>query len=124
SLHIFRAWVLLHAPNDQRLTSDEALQLLRELQPVFTTPPEIPPPYFVRALVHTAAGQWEEARLDLVQCRKLLGKDELPTTVGAYSAWYRQAGAATTVYLDATQEVLAHLPVSPGLRIRLGEEVL
>jgi serine/threonine protein kinase len=123
-LHTFRTWLALHAPADERLTREEVQRLLRDLQPAFVTPPEIPNPYFVRALVLAAAGQWDEARLDLGRCRSLLGKAELQTTVAVYGQWYARSAASTTEYLDATQEVLANLPVPPSWRVRLGEEVL
>jgi hypothetical protein len=115
--------VALHAPADRRLTPEEALQVLRELDPAITPAPQAPAPYFVRALVRASAGQWEEARLDLGRCRALLGREELSATEPAFAAWVRQANAATTLYLDATQDVLALLPVPPELRIRLGEDV-
>jgi hypothetical protein len=122
-LPTFKAWLSLQAPED-RLSSDEVKRLLRELQAAFETPPDTYHPYFVRALLHAAAGDWAEARYDLSQCRRLLGQDALPTSNSVYAGWYARSNGHTTDYLDATQEVLAALSAPVNVRIRLGETVL
>jgi serine/threonine protein kinase len=123
-LHSLKAWLRLQTPPDGTLTAEEANHVLRDLQASFDVPPEDFNPYFVRALVYASAGNWEEARRDLRQCRRKLGKDTLPTGQSFYQAWFAQASTATTRYLDASQELLWNLPVPMDLRIRLSEEIL
>jgi tetratricopeptide (TPR) repeat protein/predicted Ser/Thr protein kinase len=123
-LHTWRAWLRLHAPVDGVLTTDEVDRVLRDLAPVFETPPEEFNPYFVRALLHAAAGRWEDARRDLRQCRRLLGNGPLSTNVGPYAAWFDTSAGSTTEFLDAAQDVCQQMPVTVDLRIQLSTTVL
>jgi tetratricopeptide (TPR) repeat protein len=123
-LHVVKAWLRFHSPPDGILSGDEAERILADLQPIFETPPQDFTPYFVRALLHAAAGNWEEARRDVQQCRRQRGSDDLPTGVGGYAAWFNQANASTTEFLDATLTLLDSLNVPADLRIRLAEKLL
>jgi hypothetical protein len=128
-LHTFKAWLRLQAPPDGILTRDEVERILLDFQPAFETPPEDFNSHFIRALVHLAAGQWEEGRRDLRDCRRKLGKDRLPTAEQAYNNWFDRATVAMPKgldarYLDASLEVLATLAVPEDLRIRLAQELL
>jgi tetratricopeptide (TPR) repeat protein len=125
-VHTFLAYARLQAPPDGLLTPEEAEHILRDLQPAFENPPDDFNSYFVRALALTAAGRWDEARHDLHECRRRLGKDDLPTSVPAYADWFRKAvrPAPGIAYLQATLDVTAGLAVPVDLRVKLGEELL
>src|SRR5262249_50147793 len=73
-------------------------------------------------LVQAAAGRWEGARHDLRQCRRRLGRDDLPGAVPAYGEWLARANASTAEYLYATRGVLDYLPGPGDLRVRLCPE--
>ena len=123
--HTFQTYLRLQTPPDGLLTPDDAEQLLRDLRPAFEAPPEEFNPWFVRALVRSAAGRWEdEARADLRECRQRLGADDLPTWVPAYAEWFRRAEGPSLEYQYATLDVLAGLSVAVDLRVRLGEDLL
>jgi hypothetical protein len=123
-LYTFRAWLNIQDPPDGALSSREIERIIRELEPAFETPPEDFNPYFVHALLHACAGDWEAARTDLRQCGRKLGKDRLPAAVATQSEWFNRAGGPATEFFYYTQEVLGELPVPVDVRIRLGEEVL
>jgi tetratricopeptide (TPR) repeat protein len=123
-LHTFKAWLHLQVRSDSILTTEEAKQLLADLQPVLDTSAEDFSLYFVRALLQAAAGQWEAAREDLRKSRRKLGKDDLPTTIATYNEWFGRANASTTEYLEATLSLLWALPVHADLRIRIATELM
>jgi tetratricopeptide (TPR) repeat protein len=118
------AWLTMLNQPDGLLSPDETGRILKDLQPVFATPPEAFNPYFVRALVLAAAGRWWDAREDLQQCRQRLGQDRYPSDVPVHNEWFGRSTAAPTEYLDYTQSLLDTMPVPGDVRIRLGEEVL
>jgi predicted Ser/Thr protein kinase len=123
-LYTFRAWLQLQVPPDGILSAEEVQRILRDFQPAFDTPPDDASPYFVRALLQAAAGNWDEARRDLRQCRRNLGRDDLPTTVPTYADWLAKAHASTSEFLYSTRDLLGYLSVPVEVRIRLGEELL
>jgi tetratricopeptide (TPR) repeat protein len=123
-LYTFKAWLALRTERDNVLTGEDVGRILRELDPVFATPPDTFNPYFVRALLQAAGGRWWEARADLQQCQRRLAAGRLPSEVPVHNEWFGRANAAPTEYLDYTQTLLDGLPVPPGRRIRLAEEVL
>jgi tetratricopeptide (TPR) repeat protein/predicted Ser/Thr protein kinase len=123
-LYTFRAWLQLQVPPDGILSAEEVQRILHELQPAFDTPPDDASPYFVRALLEAAVGNWDEARRDLRLCRRNLGRDDLATTVPAYADWLAKAHASTSEYLYSTRDLLGYLSVPVEVRIRLGEELL
>jgi serine/threonine protein kinase len=124
SLHVFKAWLRLHSPPDGFLTREEVERMILELQPVFEAQSQDFAPYFVRALLQAAAGNWEEARNDARQCRRRLGTDDLPTGVDGYSAWLSQSNTTTSAFLEATQVILWNLTVPVDSRVRVGDALL
>jgi serine/threonine protein kinase len=123
-LYTFRAWLQLQVPPDGTLSAEEVQRILHDFQPAFDTPPDDASSFFVRALLQAAAGSWDEARRDLRLCRRNLHRDDLPTTVPAYSDWLAKAHASTSEYLYSTRDLLGYLSVPVEVRIRLGEELL
>jgi hypothetical protein len=129
-LHTLRAWLRLQVPLDGPLTVEEVDRILHDHQSASLRPPDEFNADFVRALLEAAAGRWDDARRALRGCRRKLGKDDLPTSVPAFAAWFSQANAAAAAkapsirFLNATAEVLNYLPVADGLRVTLAEEVL
>jgi tetratricopeptide (TPR) repeat protein len=124
SLHVFKAWLRLHSPPDGALTAEEVERMIGDLKPVFATQPQDFTPYFVRALLQAAAGNWEDARQDVRLCRRYLGSDDLPTGVDGYAAWLSQANTSTADFLDSTQVILWNLTVPVDSRLRVGEALL
>jgi hypothetical protein len=127
-LHTVKAWLRLQAPPDGLLTVEEIDRILNDFQLAVDRSDDFNP-YFVRALLNAAAGRWKEARSDLRACRgrlgKQLGRDTLPTNVGAFNDWFVQANTAPmTKYAYATSDVLGNLPVAEDQRIRLAETIL
>jgi tetratricopeptide (TPR) repeat protein len=126
SIYSLRAWLQLLDPAGSGLTAEEAKAVLRDMELGFETPTDDYHPYFIRAVVQAAAGQWEQARIDLEQCRQKLGKDTLPTSEPAYNRWFSQREASTTRFLFATLESLMDAPIHLAVeqRMHLAEEVL
>jgi tetratricopeptide (TPR) repeat protein len=125
--YTLRAWLRLQAPPpaDGPLSSADIDRILREFEPAFDSPLEDWNTSFVRALLYAAAGRWDDARRDLRECRRKLGKEALPTRDGTYTEWLTRAvSGPDTRYYDATLDVLWYLAVSEDLRVGLGEEVL
>jgi hypothetical protein len=128
-MHTLKAWLRLMAPSptDGLLTASDIDRILNDYQAAFDKPDDFNS-YFVRALLHAAAGQWEEARSDLRACRRMLtklGKEALPTSIPSYNDWFVQANTAPlTKYVYATSELLVYLPIVDDLKIRLAETVL
>jgi serine/threonine protein kinase len=123
-LYTVKAWLNIGSQPDGVLTPGEVGRILRELQPAFETPPESFNPYFVRALLTAAAGNWSDARDDLQQCKRWLPEGEVPSDNPVHNNWCARANASPTEFLDYTQTVLETLPLMPDIRIRLGEEVV
>src|SRR5262249_51392411 len=61
-LQTWKAWLRLRNPPDGVLTADEVAAIRADLEPIFETPPEDFNPYFVRALLKTVSGNWDDAR--------------------------------------------------------------
>jgi tetratricopeptide (TPR) repeat protein/predicted Ser/Thr protein kinase len=125
--YTLRAWLRLQAPPpaDGPLSTADIDRILREFEPAFDAPAEDWNTSFVRALLYAAAGRWDEARRDLKECRRKLGKEALPTRDGTYTEWLgRATNGPDTRYLDATLDVLWYLNVPEDLRQGLAEEVL
>jgi tetratricopeptide (TPR) repeat protein len=123
-LYTFKAWLALRTERDSVLMGEDVGRILRELDPVFETPPDTFNPYFVRAILQAAGGRWWEARADLQQCQRRLGAGRMPSDVPVHNEWFNRASASQTEYLDYTQTLLDGMPIPPGRRIRLCEEVL
>jgi tetratricopeptide (TPR) repeat protein len=124
-LQTWKAWLRLHNPPDGVLAADELAAIYADLEPIFETPPDDFSPYFVRGLLKTASGNWDDAQRDLRLCRRQLGADKLPTTNSGFSEWFNHGNEdSTTVYLDDSLEVLLTLSVPADLRIKLGESLL
>jgi tetratricopeptide (TPR) repeat protein len=125
-LHTLKAWLRLQVPPDGVLTVEEVDRILHDYQVAFDRSLDDFNPFFLRALLHAAAGRWADARQDLRTCRRKLGKDTLPTLVAAYKSWFAAANAPSlTRYLHATSELLSNdLPVPDELRARLADELL
>jgi serine/threonine protein kinase len=126
-VHTLKAWLRLMAPSDGLLTAEDVARIQTDYQAAFDHPDDANS-YFVRALLHAAAGRSEDARSDLRACRRILakaGKDALPTSVPLYNDWFVQANSAPLIrYIYATSDVVAYLPVVDELKIRLAENVL
>ena len=126
-VHTLKAWLRLMALSDGLLTAEDIARIQSDYQAAFDHPDDANS-YFVRALLHAAAGRSEDARSDLRACRRLLskvGKAALPTPVPMYNDWFVQANTAPlTRYIYATSDVVAYLPVVDDLKIRLAESVL
>jgi hypothetical protein len=125
--HTLRAWLRLQAPAEGPLGTAEVSRIIHDFEPAFDSPPDDFNTYFVRALLRTAAGRWDDARDDLRNCRKRLGATPLPTGDGTYQEWLNRADnkqPQDTFYLDATLNVLWYFAVPEDLRIQLGEEIL
>jgi serine/threonine protein kinase len=124
-LHTFKAWLRLQAPPDGLLTTEEVDRVLNDYRVAFDRPQDDFNPYFVRALLHVAAGRWDEGRKDLRTCKHKLGRDSLPTSVGAYDGWFQRANEdSLTRYLSATMDVVGSLAVADEIRNRLAQEIL
>jgi tetratricopeptide (TPR) repeat protein len=128
-MHAVRAWLRLQSPQENALTGREINRILHDFPAAFDTVPDDYNSYFVLALLHAAAGEWDAARLDLRNCKVRLRDHPLPTTDGTEVAWYTDANGPakepTTRYLARTLDILMWYVSVPGdLRIRLGEEVL
>ena len=126
-VHTLKAWLRLMAPSDGLLTAEDIARIQSDYQAAFDHPDDANS-YFVRALLHAAAGRSEDARTDLRAGRRLLskvGKVALPTSVPLYNDWFIQANNAPLIrYIYATSDVVAYLPVVDDLKIRLAETVL
>lgn len=126
-VHTLRAWLRLMAPSDGLLTAEDLARIQSDYQAAFDHPDDANS-YFVRALLHAAAGRSADARSDLKTCRRLLakvGRDAPPTSMPLYDNWFVQANSASpTRYIHATLDVVAYLPVVDDLKIRLAEAVL
>jgi hypothetical protein len=125
--YTLRAWLRLQAPPpaDGPLSSADVDRILREFEPAFDPLPEDWNTSFVRALLSAATGRWDDARRDLKECRRKLGKEPLPTKDGTYTEWLARAVTGPdTRYFDATLDVLWYLNVPEDLRQGLAEEVL
>jgi serine/threonine protein kinase len=122
--HTFKAWLRMQTPQDGTLTRDEIERILNDLQSALDAYPDDFNPSFVRALLHVAAGDWEEARYDLRQCRERLPQDQWASSVGSYSDWLSRSGASTTEYLDATLDLLPNLSVPVEVRLKIGDTLL
>jgi tetratricopeptide (TPR) repeat protein len=125
--YTLRAWLRLQAPADGPLSAADVNRILHDFEPAFDSPPDDFNTFFVRALVRTAAGRWDDARADLRDCRKRLGATPLPTGDGTYTEWLDRSDnkqPQDTLYLDATLNILWYLAVPEDLRINLAEEVL
>jgi predicted Ser/Thr protein kinase/tetratricopeptide (TPR) repeat protein len=128
ALHTVGAWLRLMAPPENVLTVPEIDRIWHELP----APEEAADDYntsFVLALLHAAAGRWEDAWRALRECRRQLHGLALPTHDGNYLAWYSNANGEakgmTTRYLYHTLDIIINYVSVPGeLRIRLGQEVL
>jgi serine/threonine protein kinase/tetratricopeptide (TPR) repeat protein len=123
-LYGFRAWLQLMGPPEGGLTPVEVERIARDLDPAFETPPEAFNVYFIRALVHTVSGGWDEARRDLQQCRQRLGEDPFPANEENYQRWLQAADGPGVKYLTATGDVCDALAVPVDVRLRLGEEIV
>jgi predicted Ser/Thr protein kinase len=125
-LYTIRAWMRMHDLPEGVLNAQAAGRILSDMQPVFETPPDTFNPYFVRALLEAALGQWSEARADLQQCQRRLGPDRAPSDNKVHNEWFARARADVTAteYLDYCQTLLDNMPVPAGRRIILGDEVL
>jgi predicted Ser/Thr protein kinase len=123
-LYTFRAWLRLQTPPDGTLSPEDVTRILAEFRPAFDVPPDDHNTYFVRALVYAAAGRWDEARQDLLLCRRKLGKDTMPAKEGIYAQWFSQAPAARSKFMDATAELLWYLSVPDDLRVHASQEIL
>src|SRR5262249_9893251 len=80
-LYKLGAWFQLGSPPDGALTPEAIERILNALRPAFDSPPPDFNSYFVHALTLAAGGRWEEARVDLRQCRRRLADKQLPTSV-------------------------------------------
>jgi len=123
SLPIYAAWLRLRNPNDGQLSVGDAESIIRDLAPVFETPPDGAPAYYVRALAETAAGRWEDARRDVRQIVKF-ATPKPPTLSAELALWLMHADGATTRYLHACLDILWQLPTPVDLRIALANEVV
>jgi tetratricopeptide (TPR) repeat protein/predicted Ser/Thr protein kinase len=129
SLQTVRAWLRLMTPPDNVLTVPEIDRIWHDLPTVEEAPGDDYNTSFVRALLHVAAGRWEDAWRALRECKKQLRGRGLPTHDGTYQAWFTnatgEAKAMTTRYLYHTLDILMGYVSVPGdLRIRLGQELL
>jgi serine/threonine protein kinase len=126
-LHTIKAWLRLQAPPDGLLTVEEIDRILNDFETAVVRSDDFNP-YFVRGLLHTAAGRWQEARSELRLCHRQLGKqgqDSLPTNVSTFNDWLVKANKAPlSKYIYSTSDVLGYLPVAEDQRIRLAETVL
>jgi tetratricopeptide (TPR) repeat protein len=122
--YTLRAWLRLQGEPGP-LSPADVDRILREFEPAIDSPLEDWNTSFVRALLFATAGRWDDARRELRECRKKLGKEALPTRDGTYTEWLARAvSGPDTRYYDATLDVLGYLPVSEDLRVGLAEEVL
>jgi tetratricopeptide (TPR) repeat protein len=124
-LTTLQAWYRFQMPpENNQFTSAAIDRVLLDFRPAFETPPDIPQPFFVRALLQATAGRWNEARSDLRQCRRKFGEGPFLTDVPGFNEWLNQAHASTSDYLEASSEVQDHLPVGVDQRIQLSQALL
>src|SRR5207253_288152 len=101
-----RAWLRLVAPPDNVLTVPEIDRIWHELPAAEETAAEDYNTCFVLALMHAAAGRWEDAWRALRECQRHLRGRPLPTHDGNYLAWFANANGdargMTTRYLYHT----------------------
>ncbi|HVJ81365.1 MAG TPA: hypothetical protein VNC50_09880, partial [Planctomycetia bacterium] len=120
----FRIWLNLVNPPSGQLDASQVKSLRDELNQIFETPPETPPPYVLRALAYAAVGEWEAARSDLRNYRKKLKVPVPPTVDPVFQTWIDSAEGSTVRFLDATIAVLWRLPTPVDNRIRFAEAAL
>jgi tetratricopeptide (TPR) repeat protein len=123
-LYTLKSWLRMQIPTEGILSAEETDRILHEFQTVFESPPDEYNTYFVRALLYAAAGRWDDARRDLIQCRSAAGSDNLPTSNGDFQQWFNLARDPLSRYLNATITVLGYIPVPSDVRVRLSEELL
>jgi tetratricopeptide (TPR) repeat protein len=124
ALTIYAAWLKLLNPSDGQLSVADAEAILRELAPVFETPPDGAPPYYVRALANAAAGRWEDARGDVRHLAKFIPPSLLPAVSWQVRLWITHVNGSTTKFLHAVVDVLWQLPTPVDLRISIANEVV
>jgi hypothetical protein len=125
-LYVIQAWLAMHNLREGLLNADEISRIMRNLEPAFETTPDTFNPYFLRAILYAAGGRISEARGDLRQCQDHLGDGRVPSDVQVYNEWCARAKADVPFieFLDYTQTLLDTLPVPPGRRMRLAEDIL
>lgn len=125
-LTVYAAWLGLLNPSDGQLSVADADGILRELAPIFETPPDGAPPYYVRALANAAAGRWEDARGDVRQLAKFVGPNPPLGINWPVRIWLSHANGSTTRFLHAEVDVLWQLqmPTPVDLRISVANEVV
>jgi hypothetical protein len=123
-LTVYSAWLKLLDPNDGQLSVADAESILKELGPVFETPPTDAPAYYVRALANAAAGRWEDARGDVRQLAKFVGPNPPLAIAWQVRLWIAHANGSTTKFLHAVVDVLWQLPTPVDLRINIANEVV
>jgi serine/threonine protein kinase len=123
-LYTLKAWLKMQVPSDGILSAEETDRILRDFQAVLEPSPEEYNTYFVRALLHAAAGHWELARSDLRRCRNAAASDTIPVSNGDFQQWFSSAGDTTSRFLNATITVLYYVPVPTDVRVKLSEELL
>jgi serine/threonine protein kinase len=118
-LYCVKAWLRLFSPEDGTHTPETLAQIMRDLEPAFESAPEEYNPLLVRALVHTAAGRWDDARRDLKQTQRLLGGQSVPDISDTYRQWIAAASGPLTLFFDQTRHILSELPVPQERRVQL-----
>jgi len=118
-LYCVKAWLRLFSPEDGTHTPETLAQIMRDLEPAFESAPEEYNPLLVRALVHTSAGRWDDARRDLKQTQRLLGGQSIPDISDTYRQWMAAASGPLTLFFDQTRHILNELPVPQERRVQL-----
>jgi serine/threonine-protein kinase len=121
--YVFKVWLVLSIPREAPLTAADVDRLTDDMQPAFEPPPKDYNPFFARALLQAVAGRWDQARADLSECRRRLGKNA-PTDVAEYNEWCDRANAPLTQFYFATLGAISRVGVSPDVSEKLAEMVL
>ncbi|HEV3025160.1 MAG TPA: hypothetical protein VGX76_21965, partial [Pirellulales bacterium] len=121
--YVFKVWLVLSIPREAPLSATDVDRLMDDMQPAFEPTPRDYNPYFARALLQALAGRWDQARFDLSECRRRLGRSA-PTDVPEYNEWCDRANAPLTQFYFATLGAISRAGASLELSEKLAELVL
>jgi hypothetical protein len=118
-----RGWLQLAAPPDWDLSPTHAATVAQQLAPVLEQHPDEFTLYLARAVAVAATGNWDAARRDLLDGKKVYRGKTWPPPGGAWLLC-RDAVKSPTQFLDTAIDFLWNFPTSSDTRIKLGDELL
>jgi predicted Ser/Thr protein kinase/tetratricopeptide (TPR) repeat protein len=118
-----RAWLQLAAPPDWDLTPTHAALVLNQLAPVLEQHPDEHLLWMVKSVATMATGRWEEARRDLLECKKVYRGPGWPIPGSIWNST-RDVVKTPTHYLDSALDHITNFPINHETKLKLGDEFM